>query len=176
MVLDMSASNAPVGDVTAAILEVDSTLKRINGTTTGSTAGLSEALVSSPAEAVGLLDGFCTLLYLFITAFRKACEACGKDVLAETVPLVVGTLRTMTTGVAPETVPVMAAMMTAAATGLGPGLWRASYGPWRPEELMALERTLLILAQEINTAHGTDDAALRLVMDALDAADGDSPR
>jgi hypothetical protein len=42
-----------------------------------------------------------------------------------------------------------------------------------PEELMALERTLLTLAQEINTAYGAEDAALRLVMDALAAADGD---
>jgi hypothetical protein len=43
MTLEMSASNAPVGDVTAAILEVASTLKRIDGTVTGNTAHLSDA-------------------------------------------------------------------------------------------------------------------------------------
>lgn len=175
MTPDMSAGRAPAGDVTAAILEIDSMLKRINGTATSTPPDLSGSLIATPADAAGLLDGFCTLLYLFITAFRKACEASGKDVLAETVPFVVGTLRAMTKGVAPKAVPVMAAMMTAAAMGLSPSLWRAGYGPWRPAELTALERTLLILAQEINTASGTDDAALRMVMDTLAAADGDTP-
>jgi hypothetical protein len=66
MALDMSAGRPGASDVSAAILEVDSTLKRINGTATSSHADLNEALVSSPAEAADLLDGFCTLMYLFI--------------------------------------------------------------------------------------------------------------
>ena len=103
MASEMSAGHAPAGDVTAAILEVDSTLKRINGT--GPSHGRHDDRRSN---------------------------------------------------------------------GLSPGLWRAAYGPWRREELMALERTLLILAQEINAAYGTDDAALRMVMDVLAAADDDS--
>ena len=63
--------------------------------------------------------------------------------------------------------PVLHRLTTAVALERSPGLWRASYGPARLEELMALERTILILAQEINSAYGRDDAALRMVMDTL---------
>ncbi|MEP7022402.1 MAG: hypothetical protein ABJB47_01025 [Actinomycetota bacterium] len=45
--------------------------------------------------------------------FRKACEATGEDVHAETIPAIIGTLRLMIT-ITPEAIPAMAALMTAA--------------------------------------------------------------
>jgi hypothetical protein len=172
MAPDMSAARAPAGDVVGAILEIDSMLKKVNGTARAEDSDLGFPLVGSATEASDLLDGLCTLLELFVTAFRQACEVAAQDVLAETVPYVIDRLRGMRRGVQPEAIPAMAGLMTAAALGLSPSLWRASYGPWRREELPALERAVLVLAQEYNRAHHSEDAALRMVMDSVESADG----
>jgi hypothetical protein len=118
--------------------------------------------------------GYCTIIYLFNTGWRKACEAHAKDVLAEIVPGVIARLREMTRSVAPSAIPTMAAMMTAAAIEASPNLWRAQYGDWRPEELPALQATAVLLAEWVNNAHEDHDAALRVIIDTLAKAEEDT--
>lgn len=181
MALDISAAGTPIGDVATAIMDIDSTLNRVRGTGGGPpdqqpargenlAAGL---VIHTIDEAREVLTGYCTVIYLFIVAWRKACEACGKDVLAEIVPGIVDRLRIMTRTVAPSTIPTMAAMMTAAAMDASPDLWRAQFGEWRPEELDAIQATALLLAEGVNRAHDDPDAAVRIVLDALSRAEED---
>jgi hypothetical protein len=193
---DISAARARTGDVVTAIMHIDSLLKQIHGAaseqpgssgqegrgngqegTSSEQAGQpgTEFVLSSLEDEQNLLDGICTLIYMFMTAFRKACQECGKDVLAEVIPRVVFQLRHMPKNVAPATVPSMAAMMTAAAMELSPNLWREQYGPWSPEELNAVVATAVMLAEEVNQAHNRDDAALRMIMDAIGRAEDDEP-
>ena len=130
-------------------------------------------MLGTAEQACDVLDGYCTIIYLFITMWRKAAEASGADLLADVLPGVITRLREMTRNVAPSTIPTMAAMMTAAVIGASPTLWRAQFGDWQSEELAAVQAMALLLAEGINTAHGRDDAALRLIMEALARAEQD---
>jgi hypothetical protein len=102
----------------------------------------------------------------------QASEATSKDLLTEVISGTVRRLRGMTRSVAPSTIPTMAAMMTAAAIETSPNGWRAQFGEWRPEELLAVRATAVLLAESINRTHDDPDAALRLIMDTLAKAEG----
>jgi hypothetical protein len=89
---------------------------------------------NTAGQALDVLRGYCTLIYLFVTGWGKLYEECGKDVIAEIVPSTVEALRAMRAmramrkNVAPSTIPTMAAMLTAAGMGASPDRWRGQFG------------------------------------------------
>jgi hypothetical protein len=166
---DISAAHAPAGDIATAIMDIDSTLRRIHAADEISSVGLAaEDMVETVQQARDVLDGYCTVIYLFLTMWRKTAEVSGQDLVAEVIAGVVTRLRQMTRNVAPSAIPTMAAMMTAAAMEASPTLWRAQFGDWRPEELAAVQVTAVLLAEGINLAHEDDTAALRMIMEVLE--------
>ncbi|MEU9145036.1 hypothetical protein [Streptomyces sp. NPDC048349] len=169
---------APAGDVDAALMVIDSRLKAIHEGKTKTDPEqrlLMDQFLSSlgPGGAHDLLDGACTLIYMFMTWLRKAYEDHDKDVIEYVVPDLVATLRTMSRSVRPEAVPTMAGMVIAAGIGLSPSLWRKQFGAWTKEEMNPLEATALLLAEHINRLTGDHDYATRLVTNALSRADQD---
>ncbi|MFC4905850.1 hypothetical protein ACFPCY_00825 [Actinomadura gamaensis] len=173
----MSPKDAPIGDVSAALAVVDSHLKRFG--TDQATAGRDELLTQYMGSlgrggASDVLDGACTLLYVFMQWLRSAHESQDKDVLEYVLPYVVGTLKHMRT-VSDEGIPTMAAMMTASVVDVSPSLWRHELGSWRREEMTAFEVTLFILARRINELCGDENAATQMVIEALDAAEDGEP-
>lgn len=172
MAPDISAAHAPAGDVATAIMDIDSLLRRIHAADgTGGTGLAAEQLIDTPQQARDVLNGYCTVIYLFITMWRRTAEASGEALLAEVITGIVTRLREMTRNVAPSTIPTMAAMMTAAAVEASPTLWRAQFGDWRTEELPAVQATALLLAEGINRAHDDGTAALRMLLAVLDEAE-----
>ncbi|MET9605202.1 hypothetical protein ABZZ17_09055 [Streptomyces sp. NPDC006512] len=170
--------HAPAGDVGAALLVIDSRLKAIYDGKTGTgpeQRQLTDQFIASmePREAQDLLDGACTLIYMFMTWLRKAHEEHDKDVIEYVVPHFVATMRTMSRSIRPESIPTMAAMVIAAGTGLSPSLWRRQYGRWTEEEMNPLEATALLLAEHINRITGDRDYATRLITNALSGTDRD---
>ncbi|MFF3216902.1 hypothetical protein ACFYYB_40555 [Streptomyces sp. NPDC002886] len=170
--------HAPAGDVGAALLMIDSRLKGIHDGRTGTDPeqqALIEQYASSlgPREADELLDGACTLIYMFMIWLRKAHEEHGKDVIEYVVPNIVATLRMMTRSVRPEAIPTMAGLVIAAGTGLSPNLWRKQYGEWTEAEMNPLEATAFLLAEYINRMTDDPDFATRLITDALAGAEGE---
>ncbi|MFZ3467706.1 hypothetical protein ACODT3_38870 [Streptomyces sp. 4.24] len=169
---------APAGDVGAALMVIDSRLKAIydeKAETSSEQRLLTDRFIASlgPDEAHDLLDGACTLIYMFMTWLRKAYEEHDKDVIEYVVPNLVATMRTMTRSVRPEAIPTMAGMVIAAGTGLSPSLWRKQYGDWTEEEMNPLEATALLLAEHINRLTDDQDHATRLIVNALGSVDGD---
>ncbi|MCX5395260.1 hypothetical protein ABZY68_08255 [Streptomyces sp. NPDC006482] len=167
---------APVGDVGAALMVIDSQLKAIYDGKTGPdpekqrmieqfTAGLG------PKGIDDLLDGACTLIFMFMNWLRAAYEDHDKDVIEYVVPSLVATMRMMTRSVRPEAIPTMSGLVIAAGTGLSPSLWRRQYGDWTEGEMNSLEATALLLAEHINRLTDDRDFATRLVTDALSSVD-----
>ncbi|MEV1026904.1 hypothetical protein [Streptomyces sp. NPDC050264] len=164
--------HAPAGDVGAALMMVDSRLKAIYGgemvadpeeqaLTAQFTAGWGHR------ELDDMLDGACTLIYMYMQWLRQAYEEHEEDVLAVVVPYLVGTLRMMTKSVPPETIPTMAGLLVAAGSGLSPSLWRKQYGYWTDGEMNPLEATAFLLAEHINRITNDRAFATRLVTEAL---------
>jgi hypothetical protein len=178
---DISGAHSDVGDVAAAIMEIDSFLTRIHGATGAGRPGLdgltAGQVVPTVAQAREVLTGYCTVIYLFITFWRRAGEARGEDLLAEVIFGTVTRLRDMPRTVTPSAIPTMAALLSAAAIGASPNLWREQFGDWRQEELSAVQATAVLLAEGINRSTSDPDAALRLIMDTLaraeDSRDGE---
>ncbi|MGW7453974.1 hypothetical protein [Streptomyces sp. NPDC054787] len=167
---------APAGDVGAALMAIDSRLKAIYDGTTGADPQqrlLTDQFLASlgPRGAHDLLDGACTLIYMFMTWLRQAYEAHDKDVFEYVVPDLVGTLRTMPRSIRPEAIPTMAGMVIAAGTGLSPNLWRQQYGDWTQSEMNALEATAFLLAEHINRLTDDREFATRLITNALSRVD-----
>jgi hypothetical protein len=177
MAPDISGTRADAGDVVTAIMEIDSFIKRIHGTGSGrpdeSGELVAEQVVPTARQARGVLNGYCTVIYMFITMWRKASEATDRDLVAGAIAATVTGLRGMTRTVAPSTIPTMVALMTACAIDASPTLWRTQFGEWRPEELPSVQATALLLAEGINRSHNDPDAALRLIMDAVARAEDD---
>lgn len=123
-------------------------------------------MVPALAQARAVLTGYCTVIYLLITWWRKASEASGKDLLPEVISTTVARLQDMTRTVAPSAIPTMAALLTAAAISASPDRWWAQFGDWRPEELLVIQATAILLAEGINRTHDDPDAALRLIAQA----------
>ncbi|UNT00675.1 hypothetical protein MMF93_32485 [Streptomyces tubbatahanensis] len=169
---------APAGDVGAALMMVDSRLRSIHE---GKDANDPEhkALVAQLTASMGrkgakdLLDGACTLIYMFMMWLREAHEDHDKDVFEYVVPNLVATMRMMPKSVRPEAIPTMAGLVIAAGTGLSPNLWRKQYGEWTQEEMNPLEVTAFLLAEHINRITDDQDFATRMIAEALTAADGD---
>ncbi|MFI6648497.1 hypothetical protein ACIBI8_12785 [Streptomyces sp. NPDC050529] len=167
---------APAGDVGAALMMIDSRLKSVYDGTTETDAeqrALVEQFIASlgPEEAEDVLDGTCTLIYMFMTWLRKAHEAEDKDVIAYVVPTLVASMRMMPKSVGPEVIPTMAGLVVAAGTGLSPSLWRKQYGDWTEAEMTPLEATAFLLAEQINRITDDHDFATRMIAEALSRAD-----
>jgi hypothetical protein len=169
---------APVGDVGAVLMMVDSRLKAIYDSKT-ETDPEQQRMVDQfaaslgPAEFDALLDGACTLIYMFMQWLRAVCEEHDKDVIEYMVPTLVATMRMMPKTFRPEVIPTMAGLLIAAGTGLSPNLWRAQYGEWTDAEMNPLEATAVLLAERINVISGDHDFATRLITEALSGADQD---
>ena len=168
---------APVGDVSAALMVIDSRLKAVYDGRTETDPGQQQmvdqfAASLGPTEADALLDGACTVIYMFMSWLRTACEHHDKDVIEYVVPALVATMRMMPKTFSPETIPTMAGLLVAAGTGLSPNLWRAQYGYWTKAEMNPLEATAVLLADQINRMSGDDhDFATRLITEALSLSD-----
>lgn len=168
--------HAPAGDVGAALMMVDSRLKSIHDGRTETDHEqrlLIEQFIASlgPGGADDVLDGTCTLIYMFMSWLRKAHEAHDKDVIEYVVPTLVGSMRMMPKSVPSEVIPTMAGLVVAAGTGLSPNLWRKQYGDWTEEELTPLEATAFLLADQINRIADDPDFATRMIAEALSLAD-----
>lgn len=168
---------APVGDVSAALMVIDSRLKAVYDGKT-ETDREQQQMVDQftaslgPTEANALLDGACTLIYMFMTWLRTACEDHDKDVIEHVVPTVVATMRMMPKTFGPEVIPTMAGLLVAAGTGLSPNLWRAQYGHWTKAEMNPLEARAVLFADHINRMAGDDhNFAPRLITEALSMSD-----
>ncbi|MEV0976289.1 hypothetical protein [Streptomyces sp. NPDC049915] len=164
--------HAPAGDVGAALMMVDSRLKAVYDRRTR-TDPEQQALVDQFAASLGpdgvddLLDGACTLIYMFMQWLRMAYEDHDKDVIECVVPNLVASMRMMTKSVRPEAIPTMAGLVVAAGTGLSPSLWRKQYGYWTETELTPLEATAFLLAEHINRITDDQDFATRMITEAL---------
>ncbi|MDH6218353.1 hypothetical protein [Streptomyces pseudovenezuelae] len=168
--------HAPVGDVGAALMMVDSRLKSIHAGKTAMDPEQQE-LINQFAASLGpggvddVLDGTCTLIYMFMTWLRKAHEAQDKDVIEYVVPTLVATLRRMPKSVPSEVIPTMSGLVVAAGIGLSPNLWRNQYGDWTADEMNPLEATAFLLAEHINRMTDDPDFATRIIADALSLTD-----
>ncbi|MFK4188439.1 hypothetical protein ACI2L4_31210 [Streptomyces sparsogenes] len=170
--------HAPVGDVGAALMMIDSRLKGIYDGKTGidpEQQELMEQFTASlgPGGADAVLDGTCTLIFMFMKWLRMAHEDHDKDVIEYVVPNLVATMRMMPRSVRPEAIPTMAGLVIAAGTGLSPNLWRKQYGYWTEEEMTPLEVTAFLLAEHINRITDDRDFATRMIAEALPKADED---
>ncbi|SOB88450.1 hypothetical protein [Streptomyces sp. 1331.2] len=169
---------APAGDVSAALMVVDSKLKAIYDGRSG-LGPEHEQMVEQFAASLGaggfkdLVDGTCTLVYLYMNWLRRSLERHEEDVVEYVVPDLVATMRMMPRTFRPEVVPIMAGLLFAAGTGLSPSLWRAQYGPWTKEELNPLEALAVMVAEHVNRISGKNDNsfATRLIADALSELD-----
>ncbi|MFJ9608577.1 hypothetical protein ACIRS1_19790 [Kitasatospora sp. NPDC101176] len=171
--------DAPVGDVGAALMVIDSRLRAVYGGRTDPDPE-QQRLVAQFADSLGpdgfdaLLDGACTLIFMYMNWLRTVCENHDEDVIEYVVPGMVATMRMMPLTFRPEVVPTMAGLLVAAGSGLSPNLWRAQYGPWTDAEMNPLEATAALLAERINRMSGGDqDFATRLITDALSGLDED---
>jgi hypothetical protein len=131
---------APVGDVGSALMVIDSRLKAVYDGRTG-TDPEQQRMLDQFAASLGpdglsaLLDGTCTLIYMFMNWMRTAFERHEEDVVEQVIPTLVATMRMMPRTFRPEVIPTMAGLLIAAGTGLSPNLWRAQYGPWTDAEM-----------------------------------------
>lgn len=170
--------NAPVGDVGAALMMIDSRLKGIHDGKTAIDPEQQELIDQftaslGPEEANDVLDGVCTLIFLFMKWLREAHEDHDKDVIEYVVPTLVATMRMMPKSVRPEAIPTMAGLVVAAGTGLSPNLWRKQYGDWTAEEMTPLEVTAFLLAEHVNRVTDDPDFATRMITKALSSVDAD---
>lgn len=168
--------HAPAGDVGAALMLIDSRLKAVyddRSQTDAEQQALTDQLTASlgPRGANDMLDGACTLIYMFMQWLRMAYEDHGKDVIEYVVPNLVATMRMMPKSVRPEAIPTMAGLLVAAGTGLSPSLWRKQYGYWTKDEMNPLEVTAFLLAEHINRLTDDRDFATRVIVEALSSAD-----
>ncbi|MET9451165.1 hypothetical protein [Streptomyces cinerochromogenes] len=169
---------APAGDVGAALMVIDSRLRAVYDGRT-ETDPEQQQLIDQFAASLGpggledLLDGACTLIYMYMRWLRLAYEDHDKDVIEYVVPNLVATMRMMPKSVRPEAIPIMAGLVIAAGLDLSPGLWRRQYGDWTKGELNPLEVTAFLLAEHINRVTGDQDFATRLITKALACADQD---
>ncbi|MEV7278823.1 hypothetical protein [Streptomyces sp. NPDC093111] len=170
--------NAPAGDVGGALMVIDSRLKSVHEDRAApdpEQQRLIRQFTASlgPSEVHDLLDGTCTVIFMFMKWLRQAHEEHDKDVIEYVVPGVVSAMRAMPRSVRPEAIPTMAGLVIAAGTGLSPSLWRKQYGEWTSDEMNPLEATAFLLAEHINRITDDGEFAIRLIADALSRVDQD---
>lgn len=170
--------NAPAGDVGTAIMMIDSRLRRVHAGEAATDSEQQEMVDQfaeslGPEGAQGLLDGACTLIFMFMKWLRTTHEQVDKDVIEYVVPTLVASMRMMPRSCPPEVIPTMAGLVIAAGTGLSPNLWRQQYGDWTEAEMTPLEATAFLLAEHINRIADDPDFATRLITEALSSADAD---
>jgi hypothetical protein len=121
-----------------------------------------------------LLDGYCTIVYVitrWACAAREADGGTSADALAEIVRMLFSRLTLLKRVVPRSAIPTMIALVTAAAMEASPQRWREGCGQaWGDGDATALEAAAVCLAEWVNTAQGSPDAALRLIMDAYERA------
>lgn len=159
-------------------MAIDSRLKAIYDGRTGTDSEqqqLMDQFTASlgPEEANDVLDGACTLIYMFMQWLRMAYEEHDKDVIEYVVPGFVTSMRMMPRSIRPEVIPTMTGLVVAAGTGLSPSLWRKQYGDWTGDEMNSLEATALLLAEHINRLTDDRDFAARMITEALSATTQD---
>ncbi|CCK24904.1 hypothetical protein BN159_0525 [Streptomyces davaonensis JCM 4913] len=167
--------HAAVGDVGAALMLRDSRLKAIYDGRTGTDPEqqrlMDQFTASLDAKGVqDLLDGACTLIFMYMKWLRLAYADHGKDVIEHVMPHLVASMRMMPRSIRPEAIPTMAGLVIAAGTDLSPSLWRKQYGDWTADEMPALEAITYLLAEQINQLTGDRDFATRLITNALSRA------
>ncbi|MBP5941869.1 hypothetical protein [Streptomyces acidiscabies] len=167
---------APIGDVSTALMMIDSRLKTLySGRTT--TDPEQQELIDQYTASISaqgardVLDGACTLIYMYMKWLRLAHAEHDRDVIEYVVPSLVATLRQMTQNVRPEAIPTMVGLVISSAMELSPSLWRQQYGQWTQAEMVALEATVMLLAEHINRVTDDRDFATRLITDALSRAE-----
>ncbi|MEV3987687.1 hypothetical protein AB0J57_02135 [Streptomyces sp. NPDC049837] len=170
--------HAPAGDVGAALMVIDSRLKALydgEAETDPEQQRLSDQFTASlgPNEVDDLLDGTCTLIYMFMRWLRMAYEDHDRDVIEYVLPGFVASMRMMPKSVRPEVIPTMAGLVVAAGTGLSPNLWRKQYGDWTGSEMNPLEATAVLLAEHINRLTDDRDFATRVIAEALSSSSQD---
>ncbi|MFC5186490.1 hypothetical protein [Actinomadura harenae] len=170
----MAPDRAPVGDIAAALTVLDTRLKSIgSGEAAGEDELRSRYLESfGPLGAAAVLDGACTLIYVYMQWLEDAYSSQDEDVMEHVVPWVLGTMKLMKV-VDDEGIPTMAALLVAPVVGISPTLWRREHGPWRKEEMTALEVAMVLLGLRVNELTGDDDSAVRLITDLLDQFEAD---
>ncbi|GHJ36794.1 hypothetical protein [Streptomyces sp. TS71-3] len=167
--------HAPAGDVGAALMIIDSRLKAIYDGKT-ETDSEQQAFMDQFIDSLGpdgaddVLDGTCTLIFMFMQWLRAAYEDHDKDVIEYVVPNLVASMRMMPKSIRPEAIPTMAGLLVAAGTDLSPNLWRKQYGYWTDDEMTPLEATAFLLAEHINRLTDDRDFATRMIADALSKA------
>ncbi|KJY46133.1 hypothetical protein VR46_10840 [Streptomyces sp. NRRL S-444] len=169
---------APAGNVGAALMLIDSRLKTVYDGKAGTDPQQRQLIDSftaslGPEEADELVDGACTLIYMFMQWLRMAYEDHDRDVIEYVVPGFVASMRMMPKSIRPEVIPTMAGLIIAAGTGLSPNLWRKQYGDRTGDEMNALEATALLLAEHINRLTDDRDFATRVITEALSSAEQD---
>lgn len=172
---------APVGDVGTALLYVDSLLARIREGDSHTDPRHRELIDQffgsfSSEDASDVLDGACTLIYLYMEWLRQAHEGQDRDVVESVIPYVVGSMRKMTISIKPEAIPAMVGMLTASAIGLSPTLWRKQYGPWTEAEMNAMEATLVLLADYINHLTNDESMAIRMIADIMESLEQEAEK
>ncbi|WP_329198865.1 MULTISPECIES: hypothetical protein [unclassified Streptomyces] len=169
---------APAGDVGTALMVIDSRLRSVYGGKDAADPEQQRLIDQFTAslgreEADAVVDGTCTLIYMFTQWLRMAYEEHDKDVIEYVVPGFVASMRMMPKSIRSEVVPTMTGLVVAAATGLSPNLWRKQYGDWTGDEMNALEATALLLAEHINRLTDDRDFATRVISQALAGANQD---
>ncbi|MFJ2819435.1 MULTISPECIES: hypothetical protein [unclassified Streptomyces] len=170
---------APVGDVVAALMMVDSRLKAIHSAEGEVTERERQEFLDQLAKEIGpvgiddMLDGTCTLIYMYMTWLRGTHEQHGKDVIEYVVPTLVASMRLMPKSIRPEVIPMMAGLVVAAGTSLSPNLWRRQYGEWTDDEMTALEATAFLLAEHISRITEDPEFATRMITNVLTGTDPD---
>ncbi|MFG2561117.1 hypothetical protein [Streptomyces sp. NPDC048496] len=169
---------APAGDVGTALMVIDSRLKAIHdgkAETDPEQQQLIDQFTASlgPKEAHDVVDGACTLIYMFMQWLRTTYEDHDRDVIEYVVPSFVASMRMMPKSVRPEVIPTMTGLVVAAGTGLSPSLWRKQYGDWTGDEMNSLEVTAVLLAEHINRLTDDRDFATRVITEALSISDQD---
>ncbi|MEV0260554.1 hypothetical protein AB0I49_04325 [Streptomyces sp. NPDC050617] len=168
--------HAPAGDVGAALMMIDSRLKVVHegkSEIAPEQRALMDQFTASlgPRGADAVLNGACTLIFMFMKWLRMAYEDHDRDVIEYVVPNLVATMRMMPRSVRPEVIPTMTGLVVAAGTGLSPNLWRKQYGYWTKDEMTPLEVTAFLLAEHINRITEDPDFAVRMIAEVLPEAD-----
>jgi hypothetical protein len=133
-------------------------------------------VVAAAEDATDLRDGYCTVVYVIVRwacAAREADGGTAADALAEMVRMLFSRLILLKRVVPRPAIPTMIALVTAAAMESSPQRWhdRCSQA-WAEGDAAALEAMAVCLAEWVNTAQRSPDAALRLIMDAYERAVG----